>query len=176
MMATSALALAFLSRAESMIISLGLLALLGACLNPSQSLMLTLTTGVIREKNRTSAIGLMYTANEAASVASPFLGGLIAQAVGTPGIVSLLLPALPHRHEHRLAHSRGAEKARSGERRHLEFLKRGDLFRNMCFHHQRAGIIYIKALFLYTDSNIQSLHPGNLLPDKRNPSNRSSPT
>ena len=44
--------------------------------------MLTLTTGVVREKNRTSAIGLMYTANEAASVASPFLGGLIAQAVG----------------------------------------------------------------------------------------------
>ena len=82
MMATSALALAFLSRTESMVISLGLLALLGACLNPSQSLMLTLTTGVVREKNRTSAIGLMYTANEAASVASPFLGGLIAQAVG----------------------------------------------------------------------------------------------
>lgn len=82
MMATSAASLAFLSQAESMIIFFGLLALLGACLNPSQSIMLTLTTGVVREKNRTSAIGLMYTANEAASVASPFLGGLIAQAVG----------------------------------------------------------------------------------------------
>lgn len=82
MMATSAASLAFLSQAESAIIFFGLLALLGACLNPSQSLMLTLTTGVIREKNRTSAVGLMYTANEAASVASPFLGGLIAQAVG----------------------------------------------------------------------------------------------
>ncbi len=82
MMATSAASLAFLSQAESVVIFFGLLALLGACLNPSQSLMLTLTTGVVREKNRTSAIGLMYTANEAASVASPFLGGLIAQAVG----------------------------------------------------------------------------------------------
>ncbi len=82
MMATSAASLAFLSQAESMIIFFGLLALLGACLNPSQSIMLTLTTGVVREKNRTSAIGLMYTANEAASVASPFIGGLIAQAVG----------------------------------------------------------------------------------------------
>ena len=82
MMATSAASLAFLSRAESAVVFFGLLALLGACLNPSQSIMLTLTTGVVREKNRTSAIGLMYTANEAASVASPFLGGLIAQAVG----------------------------------------------------------------------------------------------
>lgn len=82
MMATSAASLAFLSQAESVVIFFGLLALLGACLNPSQSIMLTLTTGVVREKNRTSAIGLMYTANEAASVASPFLGGLIAQAVG----------------------------------------------------------------------------------------------
>ena len=82
MMATSAVSLAFLSRAESAVVFFGLLALLGACLNPSQSIMLTLTTGVVREKNRTSAIGLMYTANEAASVASPFLGGLIAQAVG----------------------------------------------------------------------------------------------
>ncbi len=82
MMATSAASLVFLSRAESTLVSLGLLALLGAGLNPSQSLMLTLTTNVVREKNRTSAIGLMYTANEAASVASPFLGGLIAQLVG----------------------------------------------------------------------------------------------
>ena len=82
MMATSAASLVFLSQAESVVVFFGLLALLGACLNPSQSLMLTLTTGVVREKNRTSAIGLMYTANEAASVASPFLGGLIAQAVG----------------------------------------------------------------------------------------------
>ena len=82
MMATSAASLAFLSQAESVIVFFGLLALLGACLNPSQSLMLTLTTGVISEKNRTSAVGLMYTANEAASVTSPFLGGLIAQAVG----------------------------------------------------------------------------------------------
>lgn len=82
MMAASALSLAFLSQAESVVVFFGLLALLGACLNPSQSLMLTLTTGVVREKNRTSAIGLMYTANEAASVTSPFLGGLIAQAVG----------------------------------------------------------------------------------------------
>lgn len=82
MMATSTASLAFLSQAESVVIFFGLLALLGACLNPSQSIMLTLTTGVVREKNRTSAIGLMYTANEAASVASPFLGGLIAQAVG----------------------------------------------------------------------------------------------
>lgn len=82
MMATSAASLAFLSQAESAVVFFGLLALLGACLNPSQSIMLTLTTGVVREKNRTSAIGLMYTANEAASVASPFIGGLIAQAVG----------------------------------------------------------------------------------------------
>ena len=82
MMAASALSLAFLSQAESVVVFFGLLALLGACLNPSQSLMLTLTTGVVREKNRTSAVGLMYTANEAASVTSPFLGGLIAQAVG----------------------------------------------------------------------------------------------
>ena len=82
MMASSALALAFLSRAESMVVSLGLLALLGAGLNPSQSLMLALATGEVREKNRASAVGLMYTANEAASVASPFLGGLIAQAAG----------------------------------------------------------------------------------------------
>ncbi len=82
MMAASAVSLAFLSLTESMVVFFGLLALLGACLNPSQSLMLTLTTGVVREKNRTSAIGLMYTANEAASVMSPFLGGLIAQAVG----------------------------------------------------------------------------------------------
>ena len=82
MMATSAISLALLSQAESMLIFFGLLALVGACLNPSQSLMLTLTTGVVREKNRTSAIGLMYTANEAASVTSPFIGGLIAQAVG----------------------------------------------------------------------------------------------
>ena len=88
----------------------------------------------------------MYTANEAASVASPFLGGLIAQAVGLREsfLFYSLLCLLAH--EHRLAHSRGAEKARAGERRHLEFLKRGDLFhlfRNMGFHHQRAGIIYI---------------------------------
>lgn len=82
MMAASAASLAFLSQTESVVIFFGLLALLGACLNPSQSIMLTLTTGVVREKNRTSAIGLMYTANEAASVMSPFLGGIIAQAVG----------------------------------------------------------------------------------------------
>lgn len=82
MMAASALALALLSRAESIFVSFGLLALLGAGLNPSQSLMLALTTGETREKNRASAVGLMYAANEAASVASPFLGGLIAQAAG----------------------------------------------------------------------------------------------
>ena len=82
MMAASALALALLSRAESIFVSFGLLALLGAGLNPSQSLMLALTTGETREKNRASAVGLMYAANEAASVASPLLGGLIAQAAG----------------------------------------------------------------------------------------------
>lgn len=82
MMAASTLSLAFLSRTDSLVVFLGLLGLLGASLNPSQSLMLTITTGAIPEKNRTSAVGLMYTANEAASVASPFLGGLIAQAVG----------------------------------------------------------------------------------------------
>ena len=146
MMATSALALAFLSRAESMIHLPGPARASGRV---PQSLPEPHAHPHHRrdsrekphERHRPHVHG---ERGGLGGVALP--GGTHRPGGGTPGIVSLLLPALPPRHEHRLAHSRGAEKVRAGERRHLEFLKRGDLFhlfRNMGFHHQRAGIIYI---------------------------------
>jgi predicted MFS family arabinose efflux permease len=60
----------------------GLMILLATTLGPSQGPILSVMTEMVDDKSRASSVGLLYTINEVAGAISPFIGGLIAQAVG----------------------------------------------------------------------------------------------
>lgn len=82
MLGGSALGLFLLPWATSFPLFLGILAVLGLTLSPIQSLILAVVAGVVREKQSTSSVGMVYSVNEMAAAVSPFIGGLVAEAVG----------------------------------------------------------------------------------------------
>ena len=53
----------------------------GVLLTPVPSLVLAVGTELVEERQRASAIGLVYAVNEGASTISPLIGGLVAEAV-----------------------------------------------------------------------------------------------
>ncbi|MBT3350862.1 MAG: MFS transporter [Nitrospinaceae bacterium] len=59
-----------------------LMILLATTLGPSQGPILSVMAEMVDDKSRASSVGLLYTTNEIAGAISPFVGGLIAQAVG----------------------------------------------------------------------------------------------
>jgi MFS family permease len=54
------------------------IAAVGILLTPVPSLVLAVGTELVEERQRASAIGLVYAVNEGASTLSPLIGGLIA--------------------------------------------------------------------------------------------------
>ncbi len=54
----------------------------GSLLTPVPSLVLAVGTELVDERQRASAIGLVYAVNEGASTLSPLIGGLVAQSFG----------------------------------------------------------------------------------------------
>ena len=59
-----------------------LLLMLGFFLAPVPSLVLAVGTELVEERQRASAVGLVYAANEGASTISPLIGGLVAEVFG----------------------------------------------------------------------------------------------
>lgn len=54
----------------------------GTLLTPVPSLVLAVGTELVQERQRASAIGLVYALNEGASTLSPLIGGFVAEAIG----------------------------------------------------------------------------------------------
>lgn len=75
------LALASISMATTTIGVICAVIAVGALLSPVPSLVLAMGTELVDERQRASAIGLVYAVNEGASTLSPLIGGLVAEAV-----------------------------------------------------------------------------------------------
>ena len=82
MLLLSTLSLALMPLPEKIWGVFGLMILLATTLGPSQGPILSVMTEMVDDKSRASSVGLLYTMNEVAGAISPFIGGLIAQAVG----------------------------------------------------------------------------------------------
>ena len=77
-----AVALVFISLATSAFALMAAVIAVGVLLTPVPSLVLAVGTELVEERQRASAIGLVYAANEGASTLSPLIGGVIAELVG----------------------------------------------------------------------------------------------
>jgi len=74
------LALASISIATTMVGLMAAIIAVGILLTPVPSLVLAVGTELVEERQRASAIGLVYAVNEWASTLSPLIGGLIADS------------------------------------------------------------------------------------------------
>lgn len=77
-----AIALAMISWATTTLGILIAILAVGTFLTPVPSLVLAVGTELVEERQRASAIGLVYAVNEGASTLSPLIGGLVAEAFG----------------------------------------------------------------------------------------------
>ncbi|MBT3353262.1 MAG: MFS transporter [Nitrospinaceae bacterium] len=75
------LALASISLATTTLGVICAIISVGVLLTPVPSLVLAVGTELVEERQRASAIGLVYAINEGASTISPLIGGLVAEAV-----------------------------------------------------------------------------------------------
>ena len=75
------LALASISMATTTVGVICAIIAVGVLLTPVPSLVLAVGTELVEERQRSSAIGLVYAINEGASTISPLIGGLVAEAV-----------------------------------------------------------------------------------------------
>ena len=107
MMIIASISLVFLSSNLSIFLTFIFIILLGGTLNPTQGLILSVATKVVEEDNRASSIGLLYSVNEVASILSPLIAGLVAEAYGVEKtflffsflcFVALLVSMNIHRH------------------------------------------------------------------------------
>ena len=107
MMIIASMSLAFLSSNLSIFLTFIFIILLGGTLNPTQGLILSVATKVVEEENRASSIGLLYSVNEVASILSPLIAGLVAEAYGVQKtflffsflcFIALLVSMNIHRH------------------------------------------------------------------------------
>ncbi|MEK6710169.1 MAG: MFS transporter [Nitrospinota bacterium] len=78
----TAAALANLSWVHSTPALLAAVASIGILLTPVPSLVLTVGTELVEERQRSSSVGLIYGVNEGASTLAPIIGGFAAQAFG----------------------------------------------------------------------------------------------
>ncbi len=76
------LALASISAVETTPGVLAAILAVGVLLTPVPSLVLAMGTELVEERQRASAIGLVYAVNEGASTISPLIGGFVAEAIG----------------------------------------------------------------------------------------------
>ncbi len=76
------IALAMISWATTTLGILIAILAVGTFLTPVPSLVLAVGTELVEERQRASAIGLVYAVNEGASTLSPLIGGLVAEAFG----------------------------------------------------------------------------------------------
>ena len=107
MMIIASISLVFLSSNLSIFLTFIFIILLGGTLNPTQGLILSVATKVVEEDNRASSIGLLYSVNEVASILSPLIAGLVAEAYGVQKtflffsflcFIALLVSMNIHRH------------------------------------------------------------------------------